>query len=131
MTISDGFSLGIGIMLAFAAAIAVVFVVGLLITSFRRTGDYSLSANDHSLPANSYPYPPVRQPYQPNPVLPYTWLEQWQRDDPAGYQQAYGKDLEAYLQRARIVWLRRKAMRRPYSRLICAIGKLSGAKKKS
>jgi hypothetical protein len=77
MTISDGFSLGIGIMLAFAAAIAVVFVIVLLMTAFRKTGGYSLSADDYSSPANSYPYPPVRQQYQPNPVLPhYTWLEQ-------------------------------------------------------
>ena len=101
MSISDGFSLGIGIMLAFGAAIAVVFVVGLLIAASQRTGDYYL-------PASPAQYPPVRQQYQPNPVLqPCTWPEQWHRDDPVGYQQAYGKDPEAYLQRARQVWLRR------------------------
>jgi uncharacterized membrane protein YraQ (UPF0718 family) len=43
MTMSDGFSLGIGIILAFTAAIAVVFVVGLLISTSRKRSHYSYS----------------------------------------------------------------------------------------
>ena len=39
MTISDGFSLGIGIMLAFATLIAVIAVIGLLIDVCQRTND--------------------------------------------------------------------------------------------